>query len=162
MGFGSNEHVQALPTTIGDWHISGSSNKSQLAEQLGADVILLRAYCQRGSYRPVFLLIIQSDNRSSFHPPIVCYPALGYKIEEETTEEIFISNVTWVQPPLYSHVEPEEAGYFNGSMSAKKLVISKESNGEVTKRKVVLYLREGQPTCHGYNYHDSCFCTRTN
>ena len=139
MDFGNNTYMQAFPTKIGDWQKIGSCNKSQLAEQLGADVMLLRAYHQQGSPQPVFLLIIQSDNRSSFHPPIVCYPAIGYKIEEETTEEILVSNATWAEVPLYSHWDPEEAGCFNGSMSAKKLVISKESDGEVTKRKVVLY-----------------------
>jgi hypothetical protein len=139
MDFGDNAHVQALPTTIGDWQNVGSCNKSQLAEQLGADVMLLRGYRQQGSYQSVFLLIIQSDNRSSFHPPIVCYPAVGYKIEEETTEEIRVSNATWAEAPWYPNVELEEPGIFNGSMSAKRLVISKESDGKVTKRKVVLY-----------------------
>jgi len=141
MDFGSNAHVQALPTIIGDWQSVGSCNKSQLAEQLGADVMLLRTHCQQGagSCQPVFLLIIQSQNRSSFHPPIVCYPAVGYKIEEETTEEIRVSNATWAEAPWYPNVALEEPGIFNGSMSAKKLVIAKESDGEVTKRKVVLY-----------------------
>ena len=64
---------------------------------------------------------------------------MGYKIEEETTEEIRVSNATWAEAPWYPNVELEEPGIFNGSMSAKKLVISKESDGEVTKRKVVLY-----------------------
>ena len=139
MDFGSNAHVQALPTKIGDWQSVGSCNKSQLAEQLGADVMLLRGYRQQGSYQTVFLLIIQSNNRSSFHPPIVCYPAVGYKIEEETTEEIRVSNAMWAEAPWYPNVELEEPGIFNGSMSAKKLVISKESDGKVTKRKVALY-----------------------
>jgi len=139
MDFGSNAHVQALPTTIGEWQNVGSCNKSQLAEQLGADVMLLRGYRRQGSYQPVFLLIIQSNNRSSFHPPIVCYQAVGYKIEEETTEEIRVSNTTWAESPWYPNVELEEPGIFNGSISAKKLVIAKESDGKVTKRKVVLY-----------------------
>ena len=143
MDFGDNAHVQALPATIGDWQ-SIVFDTSKLAESLGADVMLLRAYghtYSNGTLRgkQVLLLIIQSNNRSSFHPPIVCYPAVGYKIEEETTEEIRVSNATWAEAPLYSHWDPEEAGCFNGSMSAKKLVISKESDGEVTKRKVVLY-----------------------
>ena len=143
MDFGNNEHLQAFPREIGDWQ-SMVFNTSKLAESLSADVMLLRAYGHtyaNGTLRgkQVLLLIIQSDNRSSFHPPIVCYPAVGYKIEEETTEELFIPNATWAESPLYSHWDPEEAGCFNGLMSAKKLVVSKESNGEVTKRKVVLY-----------------------
>jgi hypothetical protein len=143
MDFGDNAHVQALPTTIGDWQ-SIIFDTSKLAESLGAEVMLLRAYGHtygNGTLRgkQVLLLIIQSDNRSSFHPPIVCYPAVGYRIEEETTEEIRVSNATWAEAPWYPNVELEEPGIFNGSMSAKKLVISKESDGEVTKRKVVLY-----------------------
>ena len=143
MDFGNNEHVQAFPREIGDWQ-SIVFNTSKLAESLRADVMLLRAYGHtygNGTLRgkQVLLLIIQSDNRSSFHPPIVCYPAIGYNIEEETTEEIFVSNVTWVESPWYPNVELEEPGIFNGSMSVKKLVISKESAGEVTKHKVVLY-----------------------
>ena len=143
MDFGNNTHMQAFPREIGDWQ-SIVFNTSKLAESLRADVMLLRAYGHtygNGTLRgkQVLLFILQSDSRSSFHPPIVCYPAVGYKIEEETTEEIRVSNATWAEAPLYSTWEPEEAGCFNGSMPAKKLVISKESDGEVTKRKVVLY-----------------------
>ncbi len=143
MDFGNNEHVQAFPREIGDWQ-SIVFNTSKLAESLRADVMLLRAYGHtygNGTLRgeQVLLLIIQSDNRSSFYPPIVCYPAIGYKIEEETTEEIRVSNATWAQAPWYPNVELEEPWIFNGSMSVKKLVISKEFNQEVTKRKVVLY-----------------------
>jgi hypothetical protein len=143
MDFGNNEHVQAFPREIGDWQ-SIVFNTSKLAERLRADVMLLRAYGHtygNGTLRgkQVLLLIIQSDNRSSFHPPIVCYPAIGYKIEEETTEEIRVSNATWAQAPWYPNMELEEPWIFNGSMSVKKLVISKESDGEVTKRKVALY-----------------------
>ena len=140
MDFGNNEHVQTFSTKIGDWQSIGNYDKLTYTEQLGADIILLRGYRHPVLHQTVFLLIIQSDNRSSFHPPIVCYPALGYKIEEETTEEIFIPNATWAEAPLYSTWDPNEtAGCFKGSISVKKLVVFKESNRDVAKRKVVLY-----------------------
>jgi len=133
--------VQAFPTEIADWHSVGSYNKSTLAGQLGADVVLSRDYSHPSAYQPVFLLIMQSRNRSSFHPPIVCYPALGYEIEEETTEEIPVSNASWASKPLFASWESrkEELGCFNGSISAKRLVVFKESGGKITERRVVLY-----------------------
>ncbi len=133
--------MQAFPTEIADWHSVGSYNKSTLAGQLGADVVLSRDYSHPSAYQPVFLLIMQSRNRSSFHPPIVCYPALGYEIEEETTEEIPVSNASWASKPLFASWESrkEELGCFNGSISAKRLVVFKESGGKITERRVVLY-----------------------
>ena len=150
MDFGSNEHVQTFPREIGDWR-SFTINTPRFAESLNADAMLLRVYARlsNGTVRDkqVSFLIIQSENVSSFHPPPVCYNSLGYKIEEETTEEVLISNITWAQPPLTSasghEHEPEKAGRFNSSssmsMSVKKLVIFKESEGKVKDREVVLY-----------------------
>ena len=146
MDFGNNEHMRAFPRHINGW--KGSDyNTERVAKSLGADVMLMRAYLHPESYQPVFFLIVQSRNRSSFHPPVVCYPALGYTIEEEGKEEIPVHNVSWVAKPIYSISESrkEERGYFNGTISSKKLVVSKESNGRVTERRVVLYfyVKEG-------------------
>ena len=82
LDFGNNEHMQAFPEQIGDWK-SSDYNTTRIAKSLGADVMLMRAYSHPKLYQPVFFLIMQSNNRSSFHPPVVCYPALGYTIEEE-------------------------------------------------------------------------------
>lgn len=146
MDFGNNEHMRAFPRHINGW--KGSDyNTERVAKSLGADVMLMRAYLHPESYQPVFFLIVQSRNRSSFHPPVVCYPALGYTIEEEGKEEIPVHNVSWVAKPIYSTLESrkEERGYFNGTISSKKLVVSKESNGRVAERRVVLYfyVKEG-------------------
>jgi hypothetical protein len=136
MDFGSNEHMRAFPTRIGDW--KGSDyNTTHTAEFLDADVILMRAYSHPDSYQPVFLLILQSDNRSSFHPPPICYHALGYTIEEEATEEIVVQNLSWAEGPWMS----EREAAFNGSIVVKKLIVVKESKEDerVTERRVVLY-----------------------
>ncbi|CAD6493205.1 MAG: hypothetical protein EMLJLAPB_00473 [Candidatus Argoarchaeum ethanivorans] len=149
LDFGNNEHMRAFPMHIDGW--KGSDyNTERVAKSLGADVMLMRAYSHPESYQPVFLLIVQSDNRSSFHPPVICYPALGYTIEEEGKEEIPVHNVSWVAKPMYSISESrkEEMGYFNGTISSKKLIVLKESNGKVTERRVVLYfyVKEGIPS----------------
>jgi hypothetical protein len=136
MDFGNNEHMRAFPMHIGDW--KGSDyNTTRIAERLGADVLLMRAYSHPRFYQPVFFLIVQSNNRSSFHPPPVCYPALGYTIKEEATEEILVQNLSWAEGPWLS----EKDVTFNGTISVKKLIVVKESeeDGTVTERRVVLY-----------------------
>jgi len=135
MDFGNNEHIQAFPKQIGDW--TGSDyDTTRIAERLGADVILMRAYSHPKLYQPVFFLIMQSNNRSSFHPPIVCYPALGYTIEEEGREEVPVQNASWaaerwIQKDMSSNV----------TIVVKKLVVTKEAeeDGKITERRVVLY-----------------------
>ncbi|MBA7544787.1 hypothetical protein ES705_37148 [subsurface metagenome] len=158
MDFGDTEHVRAFPRHIGNWK-SMHFNTSRLEKALRADAMLLRVYANPPIPRnsstlepaPVSFAIIQSKNVSAFHAPVVCYSGLGYKVEEEATEEIPISNVTWAQPPLYSHWEPEKAGSFNGSVSVKKLVLLKESkDGKVTDREIILYFYvKGNPLTRG-------------
>ena len=142
MDFGNNEYIQAFPKQIGDWNGS-DYDTTGVAESLGADVMLLRAYSHPKLYQPVIFLIIQSKNRSSFHPPIVCYPASGYTIEEEGKEKIPVQNLSWIEEPLFATYKEKakEKGsiYFNETISAKKLIVVKESNGKVTERIVVLY-----------------------
>ena len=137
MDFGNNEHMQAFPKQIGDWTAS-DYNTTGVAESLGADVMLLRAYSHPELYPQVFFLIMQSKNRSSFHPPIVCYPALGYTIEEEGKVNIPIQNVSWVEGPLYG-VPATERLYSNVTLPVKKLIVTKQSGENVTERRVVLY-----------------------
>jgi hypothetical protein len=142
MDFGNNEHIAAFPMVIGDWR-GNDYDTAKLKESLGADVMLLRAYSHPEIRQLVFFHILQSNNLSSFHPPIVCYPALGYAIEEEGKENISVQNVSWATKPMYPVLESrkEECGCFNGTFSAKKLIVVKESkeDGKVTERRVVLY-----------------------
>lgn len=136
MDLGSNDCMNAFPTELGHWRGS-EYDTANLAAGLGADVMLMRAYTSPESYQPIFFLIVQSDNRSSFHPPIVCYPALGYTIVEEGKEKVPVSvqNVGWEEEfSVYGKSEEE-----NASISVKKLVVVKETDGKITERRVVLY-----------------------
>lgn len=136
MDLGSDDYMNKFPTELGHW--KGSDyDTANLAAGLGADVMLMRAYTSPESYQPLFFLIVQSDNRSSFHPPIVCYPALGYTIVEEGKETIPVSvqNVGWEEEfSVYGKCKKE-----NASIPVKKLVVVKELNGKITERRVVLY-----------------------
>lgn len=141
MDFGDNEHIRAFPTKIGEWR-GIDYNSTTVEERLGADVVLMRAYFHPKLYQPVFFLILQSDNRSSFHPPTVCYPALGYEVEEESEEKINIKNVSWAEAPFMSFVRDnmeDTEGIFNGEMNVRRLVVKKESEGKIKERRVVLY-----------------------
>lgn len=133
--FGNNEHMQAFNHEIGDW--SGSDfNAPGVAAQLGADVMLLRAYSHPDLYVPMEFLIMQSHNRSSFHPPIVCYPALGYSIEEEGREVLLVQNISWVADRWLQVSQPSTV-----PIVVKKLVVATRSTetNRLTERKVVLY-----------------------
>lgn len=135
LDFAQPEIMKDFPRTIGDWH-STSYNWSRFEERLGADVMLSRAYRHPSSSKPVFFLIIQSTNLSSFHPPIVCYPALGYEIEDEGVEQVPIENASWAKGPWRSE---REGLIFKGEMNTKKLVVIKRTDGKITERRLVLY-----------------------
>ena len=138
MDFGNNEHMRAFPNDIGNWSSRLEYDTSGVAASLGADVMLMRAYRHPSSPDPVFFLIMQSDNHSTFHPPPVCYPALGYTIEEEGKARIPLRNLSWAVDPLFS-VPATERLRSNITLPVKKLIVIKESGEEVTERKVVLY-----------------------
>jgi len=133
MDLGNAEHMRKFPTSIGEWK-GIDYETSQIEEALNADVILMRAYQSPSFYQPIFLLIMQSSDPGSFHPPPICYSALGYQNEEEGKEEIPLLNVDWVS---YWRSEVEQK--IATSINANKLVVFKESSGKVTERRVVLY-----------------------
>jgi hypothetical protein len=131
LDFGDAEHIKTFPKQIGVWE-GFDYGTSKVAEDLGADVMLLRGYSRPGLYQPIFFLIMQSEDRSTFHPPPVCYSALGYTIEGEGKEEIPLSGVSWAES-----YEGETS--LGSSMPVKKLLVFKESEGKVTERRLALY-----------------------
>ncbi|MBN1455702.1 MAG: exosortase-associated EpsI family protein [Methanomicrobia archaeon] len=142
MDLGNTQHLQAFPKQIGEW--SGYDyDTTGLQEQLGADVMLMRAYSHPKLYQPIFLLVMQSYNRTSFHPPIVCYPALGFTIEDEGHEIVTVQNASWVEDPWFSAVERHNETV----LPVKKLVVVKQAadTSRVTERRVVLYFYVKEP-----------------
>jgi len=125
LDFGDNEHIKAFPRQIGEWEGFDYDTEDQ-AESLGADVLLMRGYTAPGLYVPIYFLIMQSKDRTTFHPPTICYPALGYTIETEEETEILVSGTEWAET-------------YGDSVTARKLVVYKESEGKVVERRLVLY-----------------------
>jgi len=129
MDFGNSEHVKAFPTEINDWR-GYDYDASEYEKLLGADVILLRGYTAPGIYQPIFLTIMQAKTESSFHPPPICYVAQGYELDEEGKEEFLVSDTSWAEEGAFPTQRP---------IPVRTLVASKESKGEVTERRVVIY-----------------------
>ena len=101
MDIGKEEHLKDFPLQIGEW--SGVDHETAgVKESLGADVLLIRTYTKANSFtfQLVFLLVMQSSSRSSFHSPVTCYSALGYEIEEEGKEKVYVTDTAWIKEPV--------------------------------------------------------------
>ena len=134
--FASNEHMQAFTRRIGNWTGTDYEGCEQVKELLRADVLLLRGYSQPRFIQPVDLLLLQSNNCTSFHSPTVCYPALGYTIEDEGKELVTIQKVGWAAERWLERRDVPA----NVTLAVKKLVVAKKSEtGETRERRVVLY-----------------------
>ena len=138
LDFASGEEMRNFPEQIGNWSAK-SYDKSSVEKSLGADVLISRTYWHKDYFKPVFFLIVQSDTVSSLHPPIVCYPALGWTIEKENPGAIAfnVTDVAWTRGSGWFSEHEEHV--FHGSISAKELVVHKEKDGEITDRRVVFY-----------------------
>jgi len=149
MDLGKEEQLKDFPLQIGEW--SGFDHETAgLKESLGADVLLIRTYTKANSFtfQPVFLLVMQGSSRSSFHSPVTCYSALGYEIEEEGKEKVYVTDTAWVKKPVAQEEisklpkwarEELESSPYSSLVSVKKLVVFKQNKGEVTERRLVLY-----------------------
>lgn len=149
---GQQEHLDNFPKRIGEWQGIDRDASSAVKEVLEADVLLLRTYSKAKLYQPIFLLIMQGPSQSSFHPPPMCYKSLGYKIEEEEEDKLFVKDTSWVgqinkqeltqiSPTMPARARQElEFDPYRGQISVRKLVVFKEnSNREIIERRVVLY-----------------------
>ena len=128
MDLGSIEHVSAFPYQLGVWQ-GYDYDTTKVKEMLGADIILLRGYDRPGLYQPIFFLLMQAETESSFHPPHVCYPALGYEIEGEEKEQVLVREESWAETTSTPSL----------SVPVSRMVIYKQAGGKVTERRVVLY-----------------------
>lgn len=126
MDFGDNEHMKSFPTEIGEWE-GFDYDTTEAQEDLGADVVLLRGYDEPGLYQPLFFTIMQAETESSFHPPVICYQAQGYKIAEEAQDTIAVLDTSWADGTT-----PEE-------IPVNRMSVYKEQDGQITERRVVLY-----------------------
>ncbi len=126
MDFGDVEHMKTFPKRFGNW-LGLDFGSSVIAETLGADLLLLRTYLNTEYYQPVNFVIMQSREPTSFHPPPICYRASGWNIQEEGMEDVTVLDASWATAS-----EPV-------SISAKRLVADRVSNGETEEVHVVLY-----------------------
>jgi len=133
MDFGDNERIREFPMNIGDWQ-GRDFPVDPWKEQLGADVALMRGYRKPGTRQEIWFLAMQSKSRSSFHPPEVCYPALGFAIQEEGYEIVPGEKADWIEEPLYPKFSESQA-----TVRLKKMVVAKEITGSLEEQRLVLY-----------------------
>ena len=148
MDFGSAEHLLCFPNHLSEWEGVYDYNWAMIQEKLGADMMLVRAYVHPDLYQPLFFLIAQSKDTSSFHPPPICYRALGYEIDEEDTLYFPVKGDDWSEAHWRSN---QEGDIFKGEFSAKKLIVSKRSpDGDIAERRAMLYcyVKNGEPVPH--------------
>jgi hypothetical protein len=140
------DQLKYLPFQINGWVGSDQSNPQELGQRLDTYILLMRAY-RKADQQPVFLLILQSPNKLSFHPPPICYQFMGYRIEETGNENVYVSDSTWAALPVsrehFSKLEWQDEAIkltpYAGLVSVKKLVVSKTDNGDIKDRRLVLY-----------------------
>ncbi len=144
MDLSHQEELEDFPYRIGEWR-GIDEDIEGLKEQLGAETLIKSSYSLDNPFNPVFLLLMQSASRASFHPPTVCFPALGYDIEEETKDTIHVTDISWISKMFDLDLEdmPEwiqqdlEASPEYGEISVKKLVVNHKNRAD---KRVVFYV----------------------
>ncbi len=125
LDFGDAEHMKSIPKNL-DIGSGVEFGSSEVTEELGAELVLLRTYLHK-PYLPVHFIVVQSEDPTSFHDPPTCYRACGWDIEEDGWEDISVPDASWT------------AGAEAISLRARKLVVSKPSSEGGMEREVVLY-----------------------
>ena len=148
MDLALKERLKDLPLVINEW-VGRDQNRPQVIEkQLGADILLMRAYTRADLEWPVFLLVMQSSSKPSFHPPLICYPVAGYDIEEVGEEDVHVTDTAWADLPISEEQLSRVPGWqrkalelspYAGLISVKRLVVFKQVNDNITDRRVILY-----------------------
>lgn len=134
--FGDTQVMENLPLEETGW-TRITEDLSNTEQQLGADILLAWRCHHVSSSNRIWFLILQSKDVSSFHPPPVCYAALGYEILQEDTIDIAVSGDRWAATSSVNMLS--EGLFFSGTMSTKRLVIAKDCDGRVCDKRVVLY-----------------------
>lgn len=153
LDFARCDTLQSLPEQFGDWTVSAFCDWSGMEEYLDADVVFGRTYRHLHSSDTFFFVVVQSNDVSSFHPPTICYPSLGYDIVEEGVTEFAVTDSSWAEQSRSTNsrgtskvvnlgmlqTAEEGLGYFDERISAKKLVVTKDMEKETAQRRVVFY-----------------------
>ena len=125
--FGNQAVVENFPKIIGQWQ-GYDYPVAQYLSLLQADALLLRVYEPPTFSQPIFFTIVQSKSDASFHPPNVCFTAQGYKIEDQSQENVTITDAAWAPDPS------------NITIPVNTMVVTlNNSDGTITERRLILY-----------------------
>jgi len=96
--FNNASEIAKFPRKIDGWSGVDFRYPERIYEMLEADIILSRAYSKDGSI--IWVDIINSDKRKSFHDPRVCYGG-SWNIINESVVEIPMSSSTVIFEKIY-------------------------------------------------------------
>ncbi len=134
--FGSAEKLETILLDNTEW-TGFPFDMSKVQGQLGAEILVTWGCRHPSSYHTIWFLILQSKDVVSFHPPPVCYRALGYEIESEDAIEIEVSGEGWATEVFMEAID--DPNIYQGTIGVKKLVVLKEGGNEPSDKRLVLY-----------------------
>ena len=147
MDFGDDEYLRDFPLQIKEW-TGVELETSDVKEMVGASAMISRTYARELLSWPVFLVVMQSRNKASFHAPTSCYAVQlgGYDIEEKTEDKVYIAETSWYMKGNLDVIRSNrrvrqalEGTLHDGWLPVNKLIVAKRDDGEVIERRIALY-----------------------
>lgn len=115
--FNNASEIARFPKEIGGWRGIDFRYPKRVYEALEADIILSRAYSKNSSI--IWMDIINSDKRKSFHNPKVCY-GNRWNIINESVEEIPMNRTSAV---IFDKIYVNRLNLEDKKNAEKKLVV---------------------------------------
>jgi len=159
MDFGDDEYLRDFPLQIKEW-TGVELETSDVKEMVGASAMISRTYAREMLSWPVFLVIMQSRNKASFHAPTSCYPVRGYGVEWNSEDSVFLTDTSWYMKGNLDVIRYNrgvsrklEGTIHDGWIQVNKLIVAKMDNDEVVERRVVLYFFMDFPSNTGDRFN---------
>jgi hypothetical protein len=89
--YNNKEELQAFPKELGDWKGFDYKYADYVYKTLNADILLSRAYVKNQS-SPIWIDLINSKTRESFHNPKICVTGAGWAVDKEYIQEFKIAD----------------------------------------------------------------------
>ena len=115
--FNNASEIAKFPRKIDDWTGIDFRYPERIYEMLEADIVLSRAYSKGGNV--IWMDIINSDKRKSFHDPRICYGG-SWNIVNESVEEISMNLTPAV---IFERIYVNKLNLENKKNPARKLVV---------------------------------------
>jgi EpsI family protein len=89
---GSSLKMAEFPRTVGKWQSQDLELSADTYDILGTKDVLLREYSNDKDQTVVLAIVYSDTDRSSFHPPEICYLGGGVELLEKRVEELTLDD----------------------------------------------------------------------